>query len=234
MYGVKLLSQQEGDVPSIEVKFVITNKSSTTTLDHLRLTAFDTNVFVLENAENASSRNNVSARATVEVVNRLTMNHQPEEFSNIALGYDLQYDFADESSTHLHFNVEITVATFMLDNAQLDPNGFANMLSERGHEFSHQSSATLILPIPNDKPREDVLTNGLEVISTTTRLHIVEMVPGAASLYGKSVQGIEVAGLLKYSITGEEEDQFATMRLELKCTDHHFVEAMASKVSNLS
>lgn len=170
----------------------------------------------------------------MEVVNRFSMKQQPEDFTSMLIGYELQYNFADEPSVEEQFNLQVPVASFMLESAQLNPEGFADMLSARGHDFSHHSSATVTFPIPNDKSKGDVLTYGLETISRTTRLHVVEMVPGAASLYGKSVQGIEVAGLLKYSITGEEEDQIANMVLELKCTDDQFVQALASLVSNLS
>jgi AP-3 complex subunit delta-1 len=234
IYGIKLLSKQEGDKASIEVNIAITNKSSTSTVESLQLTASEVHEFTLESDEMMTARSNILAKSTVEIVNRFSMKQQPENFSSILIGYELQYNVADEPNIEEHFNVQVPVASFMLEDAQLDPQGFAEMLSERGHEFSHHSSATVTFPIPNDKSKEDVLTYGLETISRTTRLHVVEMVPGAASLYGKSVQGIEVAGLLKYSISGEEEHQTANMVLELKCTDDQFVEAMASLVSNLS
>lgn len=235
IYGIKLLSKQEGDEASIEVHIAITNKSSTSTVDSLQIAASETHEFALQQEdEKKSTCNNILAKSTVEVVNRFSMKQQPEDFTSMLIGYELQYNFADEPSVEEQFNLQVPVASFMLESAQLNPEGFADMLSARGHDFSHHSSATVTFPIPNDKSKGDVLTYGLETISRTTRLHVVEMVPGAASLYGKSVQGIEVAGLLKYSITGEEEDQIANMVLELKCTDDQFVQALASLVSNLS
>jgi AP-3 complex subunit delta-1 len=230
LYGIKLLTQQEGDVPCIEVKFVVTNKSSTNTIDNIQLIPTEADDFEHDGSESANDIASLTARATSEISYRFNVKCSPRE--TMAMNYKLQYD--SDATQHEELNVEITVATFILENAQLDPAGFADMLSSRGHEFGHRSSATVILPIPNDKSVEEVLTQGLEMISRTTRLHVVEMVPGAASLYGKSVQGIEVAGLLKYTITGEEEDQSAAMRLELKCTDGDFADALAVKVSNMS
>ncbi|CAO3685225.1 unnamed protein product [Umbelopsis ramanniana] len=231
MYGIKLLTQQEGDIPCIEIKYVITNKSPTSTLDNIKLTPTESVDFERDDSLDATSIGNLTLHATAETSYRFNVKSAPQK--SLAMTFQLQYDAA-ESAQEETFDIEITVATFMLENAQLDPSGFANMLASRGHEFGYRSSATVILPIPNDKPVEEVLTQGLEMISRTTRLHVVEMVPGAASLYGKSVQGIEVAGLLKYSITGEEEDQSAAMRLEIKCTDGDFANALAAKVSNMS
>jgi AP-3 complex subunit delta len=230
MYGIKLLTQQEGDIPSIEVKYVITNKSSTSTLANIQLTPQESVDFECDDSDDVTSIGSLTPHASAETKYRFNVKSAPQQ--SLAMAFQLQYDA--ESTQEETFNIEVTVATFMLENAQLDPSGFANMLASRGHEFGHRSSATVILPIPNDKPVEEVLMQGLEMISRTTRLHVVEMVPGAASLYGKSVQGIEVAGLLKYSITGEEEDQSAAMRLEIKCTDGDFADALATKVSNMS
>lgn len=232
MYAVKLLSQQEGDLPLIEVKFVITNRSSVSSLNNLQLEPSESSEFVPDNSESIAKTDCLLPRATVEFAKSLNVKSPPQQ--SMAISYTLQYDSGTDTPTHERFNLDISVAAFMLEEAKLDPAGFANMLADRGHEFSHRSSASVVLPIPNDKPVEEVLTHGLEMISRTTRLHIVEMVPGAASLYGKSVQGIEIAGLLKYAITGEEEDQSASMHLELKCTDGDFADALAMKVSSMS
>lgn len=229
MYGIKLLTQQEGDIPCIEIKYAITNKSPTSTFNNIKLTPAESVDFERDDSFDSTSIGNLTPHATAETSYRFNVKSAPQQ--SLAMTFQLQYDA--ELTQEETFDIEITVATFMLENAQLDPSGFANMLASRGHEFGHRSSATVILPIPNDKPVEEVLTQGLEMISRTTRLHVVEMVPGAASLYGKSVQGIEVAGLLKYSITGEEEDQSAAMRLEIKCTDGDFADALSAKVSNM-
>jgi AP-3 complex subunit delta-1 len=231
MYGAKLLSQREGDLPYIEVKFIITNKLPTSTLNNLHLTPSASSDFAHDESETIDKTETLSPRATVEISTHFNVKSSPKQ--SMRIEYSLQYESGNEPHSQ-QLIVDIPVATFMLEEAKLDPSGFANMLAERGHEFSHRSSATVVFPIPNDKPVEEVLTHGLEMISRTTRLDIVEMVPGAASLYGKSVQGIEVAGLLKYAITGEEEEQSASMRLELKCTDSDFADAITAKVSSMS
>lgn len=126
-------------------------------------------------------------------------------------------------------------SVFMVhDEIPMDPTRFAELLAEHGQEFDYRDTVNVVIPITSDIAIDQMLIKALGVVTTTTQLQVVEVVPGAASLYGKTVQNSQVAGLLKYDISVEDEaHKTATMTIDLKSTDDGLLEAFVEQLSSL-
>lgn len=136
------------------------------------------------------------------------------------------------------YAIEIPVrpSVFLIQNtAPIDPAQFAALLAEHGQEFDYHDNVSMEIPRTTaDEAIDRTLIKALNIISSTTRLQVVEVVPGAASLYGKSVQGPQVAGLLKYELSADDDERkAATMTIDLKSTDDGFLEALVEQLSCL-
>lgn len=123
----------------------------------------------------------------------------------------------------------------MLPIPRLEPSIFGSLLADSIADFSYQGAALFPIRQHPGQSAEQALTTALETITHATRTHVVEIVPGAASLYGRSWQGYQVAGLVKYVVEaageGEEEGaQQTTMNVVLKCTDEDFVRGLVREV----
>lgn len=125
--------------------------------------------------------------------------------------------------------IPIPASTLFVPSS-MDPNQFATLLAEHGQEFAYRDLATFEIPIPGGTAVEQLLLQALNTITNSTNLQVVEVVPGAASLYAKSAQGVQVAGLLKYDLSVPEQ---ATITIDLKCTDDGFLEALVDQVQSI-
>jgi AP-3 complex subunit delta-1 len=106
----------------------------------------------------------------------------------------------------------------------MDPAEFASLLSEKSHEFEHSGNVTIELSL-DEQPVEEALIKALENVTSVSGLKVVEVVPGAASLYGKTAKGdAQIAGLLKYSL--EMENRKATLSIDLKSTDDEILDGL--------
>ncbi|RUS16254.1 hypothetical protein BC938DRAFT_476640, partial [Jimgerdemannia flammicorona] len=132
------------------------------------------------------------------------------------------------------FEIPISVSTFMLPIPRLEPSAFASLLADSISDFSYQGNVSFLVRQSVDQSTQQALAAALEAITRATRTHIVEIVPGAASLYGRGWQGYQVAGLVKYVVVpvveGEEGIQKTTMNVDLKCTDEDFMKGLVREV----
>lgn len=114
----------------------------------------------------------------------------------------------------------------------MDPIHFATLLSEHGDEFEHHENASIEVPLPSETSSiEGILIKALNKVTTTSGLNVVEVVPGAASLYGKTAQGAQVAGLLKYTLQVDSEPKLAILSIDLKSTDEGLLEGLIHEIS---
>lgn len=137
-----------------------------------------------------------------------------------------------DSSAFNQIALQVPVpASTLFIASPMDPTQFAALLAEHGQEFAYRDSVKFEIPIASDTAVDQLLIQALNTITTTTKLHVVEVVPGAASLYAKSAQGVQVAGLLKYDLSVPEQ---ATITIDLKCTDDGFLEALVDQVHSIN
>lgn len=115
----------------------------------------------------------------------------------------------------------------------MDPAEFATLLAEHGEQFEYHDSVELVVPLSSDDSIEQALINALETVTRTSGLRVVEVVPGAASLYGKSMRGVQIAGLLKYTLSMDSDPKTATLSIDLKSTEDDLLEGLIDELSNL-
>ena len=130
--------------------------------------------------------------------------------------------------------IPIRPSVFLIVNQPgIDPSQFAALLENHGEQFDYRDTVQLKIPNTKDISSDQTPIELLGDISRGIRLQVVEVVPGAASLYGKSVTDVQVAGLLKYTITSAAEDNTIDITIDLKCTDDGFLEALIDEISCL-
>lgn len=130
--------------------------------------------------------------------------------------------------------IPIRPSVFLVINQPgIDPSQFAALLENHGEQFDYRDTVQLQIPNTRDISSDQTPIDLLGDISRSVRLQVVEVVPGAASLYGKSVTDIQVAGLLKYIIPSAAEDNVISITIDLKCTDDGFLEALVDEISSL-
>ncbi|KAI8876341.1 hypothetical protein K501DRAFT_288949, partial [Backusella circina FSU 941] len=150
----------------------------------------------------------------------------------LCLRGDIYYDVEDSAKLN-QFPLEISIpmSIFISKDASMDPAEFASLLSERSHEFEHSGSVTIELSLIEQEPVEEALIKALENVTSVSGLTVVEVVPGAASLYGKTVRGdAQIAGLLKYTL--DMEDRKATLSIDLKSTDDEVLDGLLEALEN--
>lgn len=114
----------------------------------------------------------------------------------------------------------------------MDPNQFASLLAEHGGEFEYHGNVSVDVPLPSEASIQEAITNAFEVVTRTSGLMVVEVIAGAASLYGKS-SNAQVAGLLKCNLHMEEEPKYATLSIDLKSTDDELLDGLIHELSNV-
>ncbi|CAG8678163.1 2966_t:CDS:10, partial [Racocetra fulgida] len=152
--------------------------------------------------------------------------------------------FAFESTSDIQFDKAlIEIGELQHDEQKSVTIEFKVMGIVGAEEFKSCVSKTADFPFTGSTSiRLDASTNLIEqsfqndvirLISMATGTHIVEQIPGAITMYGRSVQGYQVAGLAKLTVEKnlvvEEIDipgsaQNTGVRIELKCTDQAFVD----------
>ncbi|KAG0328121.1 AP-3 complex subunit delta [Dissophora globulifera] len=135
----------------------------------------------------------------------------------------------------LEFSFGVPPSTFMLAMARLTGAEFSKVLTEQLAQFSATGSATVQLAqgtTGQDEPFWDAVE---KITKEVTHTHVVEVVDGAASFFGQSWQGYQVAGLVKVRKGGEGAEGGAckTIEVEMKCTDQSFVEGLAREIGEV-
>lgn len=129
----------------------------------------------------------------------------------------------------------------------MDPSQFASLLAQHGEQFEyHENVLKPATKFQTDSDNEKILIELLTEVSKISGLQVVEIVPGAASLYGKTVHGVQIAGLLKYIVNtndnGDEDDDdnvndnessSATISIDLKATDGLFLHDLVLELESL-
>ncbi|ORZ00266.1 adaptin N terminal region-domain-containing protein [Syncephalastrum racemosum] len=238
-YQIRLAEAKENEMPVLEVTLVARNKLAET-LSEIKFSFIQSFDFELLSERRHPELPSVEDALTLtgeqeaQVVGYFSMRGDIRR--GLTLRSDLSYDIQDSAALN-QVNLEIPVypSVFMVhDEIQMDPTRFAELLAEHGQEFDYRDTVNVVIPITSDVAIDQMLIKALGVVTTTTQLQVVEVVPGAASLYGKSVQNSQVAGLLKYDISVEDEaEKAATMIIDLKSTDDGLLEAFVEQLSSL-
>ncbi|KAG9286104.1 hypothetical protein G9A89_022781 [Geosiphon pyriformis] len=176
------------------------------------------------------------------------------------LNYEKQ-SLADEqdlqkTTAEIPFTFPIPISVFMLKVPSISPKQFKSLVSKSA-DFPFSSATTGTLNIHSTSSPESVeqlfqsTIHQLSLFYTGT--HIVEQVSGAATIYGKTVQGYQVAGMVKLNMREQivkDSDQYtshkvqsfsetidqpltrsiASISVEFKCTDQAFLDGLVTEV----
>jgi hypothetical protein len=146
----------------------------------------------------------------------------------------LSYSLESHDQT-IDFNFAIPPSTFMLAIPRLTGADFSKILTEQLDSFSATGSATVHLS-SGTSGQDEAFWDAVEKITKeVTHTHVVEVVEGAASFFGQSWQGYQVAGLIKVMKGSSEEGEGAskTIEVEMKCTDQSFVDGLAHEIQDM-
>ncbi|KAG1467160.1 hypothetical protein G6F56_004568 [Rhizopus delemar] len=235
-----ILKIEANDSPTTVIQFSIQNLDNQKMLPKLHLEfaqSFDlkliednvpTNIAYATETFELQANENVECMAHFEILGNVRQ--------GLCLRGDLFYDIEESSIIHQHaFEIPIPASLFLNSREPMDPTDFATLLAEHGDEFEHHENVSIEIPLPSDTSSiEQVLIKALNRVTATSGLVVVEVVPGAASLYGKSIQGVQIAGLLKYTLQVETEPKFATLSIDLKSTEEGLLEGLVHELCKLT
>ncbi|CAG8663724.1 8239_t:CDS:10, partial [Funneliformis caledonium] len=230
----------KNEPPAIIADFTLRNKISDNSLIQLSFTFESTSDIQFDNA-------------SLEI-GELQSNEQKEihiEFKvlgivgvrlNVSGNVSYSTPSLDEEEAIIHnipIKFELPLSVFMLNLPKITPEQFSSIVSESSN-FPF-SGSTLIQLNPTDRTFEQTFQDELiRLTSIATGTHIVQEIPSAITIYGKSVQGYQVAGLAKLFIEQNvEENELnnhnikANIRIEIKCTDQAFMDGLVREIDNM-
>ncbi|CAG8705849.1 9200_t:CDS:10 [Dentiscutata erythropus] len=155
--------------------------------------------------------------------------------------YEIQSDEETKTNRDIPIRFELPMAVFMLNMPKITPEEFKSCVSQTG-DFPFTGSTSIRLNASINLVEHSFQNDVIRLISMATGTHIVEQVPGAITIYGRSVQGYQVAGLAKLTVEKnlmlvETEIpgsvQNTSVRIELKCTDQAFVDGLIREIDYL-
>lgn len=131
----------------------------------------------------------------------------------------------------IEYNFAMPPSSFMLAIPRLTGADFSKILTEQLEAFSATGSATVTLS-SGTTGQDEVFWDAVEKITKeVTHTHVVEVVDGAASFFGQSWQGYQVAGLIKVNKGADTDGSGSkTIEVEMKCTDQTFVDGLAKEI----
>jgi AP-3 complex subunit delta-1 len=114
----------------------------------------------------------------------------------------------------------------------MNPTSFATLLAEHGNEFEYHGNVKVQVGLQEESSIQEAIINAFEIVTRTSGLMVVEVIAGAASLYGKSIiQGSQIAGLLKCNL--DMEDKIATLTIDLKSTDNDLLDGVIHQLETI-
>ncbi|CAI2181272.1 3859_t:CDS:10 [Funneliformis geosporum] len=230
----------KNEPPVIIAEFTLQNKISDNSLTQLSFTFESTSDIQFENA-------------SLEI-GELQSNEQKEihiEFKvlgivgvrlNVSGNVSYTTPQLDEEEATIHdipIKFELPLSVFMLNLPKITPEQFSSIVSDSS-KFPF-SGSTLIQLNPTDRTFEQTFQDELiRLTSIATGTRIVQEIPSAITIYGKSVQGYQVAGLAKLFIEQNvEENELndhnikANIRIEIKCTEQAFMDGLIREIDNM-
>ncbi|KAF9971539.1 AP-3 complex subunit delta [Actinomortierella ambigua] len=134
----------------------------------------------------------------------------------------------------LEFAFTVAPSTFMLPMPRLTGSEFSKVLTEQLEAFAATGSVSVTLSGDGTNGQDEAFWSAVERITRDiTHTHVVEVVEGAASFFGRAWQGYQVAGLIK-AIKDVGEEHTTRLDVEMKCTDQSFVDGLVQEIRAVS
>ncbi|KAI1315276.1 AP-3 complex subunit delta [Mortierella claussenii] len=247
--------------PVVSVQFRVHNRNLTQSLSSVRVELADSFDFRLGGAY--SGQDSVTIATTIEPQSKSDLSVDLVMLGRVR--YELQvmgtlyYEIhgGHEGDFSKEFSFGVPPSTFMLAIPRLTGADFSKILTEQLASFSATGSASVQLRSRTTGQDETFWDAVEKLTKEVTHTHVVEVVDGAASFFGQSWQGYQVAGLIKVKKEasssnrgdrqgGAEEGEEAagvseedvgagskTIEVEMKCTDQSFVDGLAREIMDV-
>ncbi|KAF9115055.1 AP-3 complex subunit delta [Mortierella sp. AM989] len=223
--------------PAVSIKFRVHNRNLTQPISSVRVVLADS--FDVRLGGSHAGQDIVTVSSSVEPQSRSELALELLILGRIRYELRVLGTLFYEVNGHeesLDFNFAVPPSTFMLAIPRLTGADFSKILTEQLASFSATSSVTVQLSA-DTTGQDELFWDAVEkVTKDVTHTHVVEVVDGAASFFGQSWQGYQVAGLIKVrrgdNQVGEEggDGGSKTIEVEMKCTDQSFVDGLAQEI----
>ncbi|KAG0213882.1 AP-3 complex subunit delta [Mortierella sp. GBA30] len=239
--------QEPASDPMVLITFKVHNRNVTESVSSVRVALADS--FDVRLGGSHTGEESVALSSSIEPQGNATLTMDLLVLGRVryelrimgTLFYEL--DGLEES---LEFSIAVPPSTFMLAIPRLTGADFSKILTEQLESFSATGSTTVRLSSGTSGQDEQFWDAVEKITKEITHTHVVEVVDGAASFFGQSWQGYQVAGLIKVmkgrdgaeGATGEAEVEDGTglsktIEVEMKCTDQSFVDGLAQEILNV-
>ncbi|KAG2207779.1 hypothetical protein INT46_001970 [Mucor plumbeus] len=220
--------------PIIGIHFTIQNKDQVMLPSfHMEFAqSFDLKPITNENFNIASATEHFELQANEKVECEAHFQVEGNPRRGFCLRGDLFYDVEGSSAIHQYsIEIPIPVSLFLIETP-MNPTSFATLLAEHGNEFEYHGNVKVQVGLQEESSIQEAIINAFEIVTRTSGLMVVEVIAGAASLYGKSIiQGNQIAGLLKCNL--DMEDKIATLTIDLKSTDNDLLDGVIHQLETI-
>ncbi|ORX94200.1 hypothetical protein K493DRAFT_32149 [Basidiobolus meristosporus CBS 931.73] len=139
--------------------------------------------------------------------------------------YVKQHEDGTISRHSVDFDHSIPLSVLMAPVEPISPEAFSACLSNF-EEFQHTATTSFVA---KNATTEEDFKSVLNAITRICGVHVVEQIPGASSIYGKAIQGFQIAGLIK--LNGHTTEGME-LSLQLKSSNERFITGLVHAVES--
>ncbi|KAG0070082.1 AP-3 complex subunit delta [Linnemannia elongata] len=219
--------------PTVSIQFKVHNRNLTESISSIRATLADSFDVRLGGAQAGEDSVRLST-SSIEPQSSASMTMDLLILGRVRYELRVMGTLFYEVNGHeesIEYNFAVPPSSFMLAIPRLTGADFSKILTEQLEAFSATGSATVTLS-SGTTGQDEVFWDAVEKITKeVTHTHVVEVVDGAASFFGQSWQGYQVAGLIKVNKGADTDGSGSkTIEVEMKCTDQTFIEGLAKEI----
>ncbi|KAK5823318.1 adaptin N terminal region-domain-containing protein [Linnemannia elongata] len=219
--------------PTVSIQFKVHNRNLTESISSIRATLADSFDVRLGGAQAGEDSVRLST-SSIEPQSSASMTMDLLILGRVRYELRVMGTLFYEVNGHeesIEYNFAVPPSSFMLAIPRLTGADFSKILTEQLEAFSATGSATVTLS-SGTTGQDEVFWDAVEKITKeVTHTHVVEVVDGAASFFGQSWQGYQVAGLIKVNKGADTDGSGSkTIEVEMKCTDQTFIDGLAKEI----
>ncbi|KAG0334836.1 AP-3 complex subunit delta [Podila humilis] len=225
--------------PVVTVSLKVRNRTFASSLSNVRVVladSFDVRLGGVNAGKDEVVLSPIAAQSTGEVSMELSIMGRVRYELRVmgTLYYTSSESLQQNGGESVEFNFALPPSLFMLAIPRLTGADFSKVLTEQIGQFSATGSASIQLATGTTGQDEAFWDAVQKLTAEITHTHVVEVVDGAASFFGQSWQGFQVAGLIKVMKgAGDGVELSTAVEVEMKCTDQTFVDGLVQEIQEI-